>query len=101
MPFSQPSIGPVSNTEATAFEEFETNLKGHYYASAIGWIVSLQKDLVGSKQKIQNTKEELLAESGTMKIRNMTGWALTLFFLEQVWKNLSRIFYLSIILLIT
>ena len=63
MPFSQPSIGPVSKTETKAFEEFETKLINHYYASVIGWMVSLQKDLVGSKQKIQETREELLAET--------------------------------------
>ena len=60
----------------------------HHYASVIGWIVSLQKALVlNGKGKIHSTREELLSES-TMKIRNMTGWALVLFFLEQVRKFL-------------
>ena len=52
----------------------------HHYASVIGWIVSLQKALVlNGKGKIHSNREELLSES-TMKIRNMTGWALVLFF---------------------
>jgi len=83
VPFSKPSTGPVSAEETSAFDKFEENLHTHYYSSSIGWIVGLQKAFRQSKTKIQEIREELLQNS-ELKIRNTNGWALVLFFLEQV-----------------
>ena len=90
VPFKQPSTGPVSMKESKEFEAFEENLKKHYYASAIGWLVGLQNVLLQSKDEIQMIREELFEKCG-LKIRNTTGWALILFFLEQV--NCQYSFY--------
>lgn len=87
MPFSLPSTGPVSTEEDQAYEEFEKNLLNHYYTSVMGWVVSLRKILIEKgKSEIQQTKLQLQEVFG-MKIRNATGWAIALFFLQQVSKQ--------------
>ena len=83
MPFSLPSTGPINTEEDEAYEQFEKNLLNHFYTSTSGWIVSLRNVLLKEGKNDIQQKKLQLQESG-MKIRNATGWAVALFFLEKV-----------------
>ncbi len=70
VPFSLPSIGPVTCEDSDAFETFEEALLHNHCSSAVWWVVRLRMLLLGEgKQFIQKMKQELRDMFG-MKIRN-------------------------------
>ena len=84
VPFNSPSTGPTTVEEDAGYEGFENNLHTNYFASAIGWIVSLGQKLDQfGKEEIQATKLELV-NTTTQKTRNAMGWSVLLFFIKQV-----------------
>ncbi len=82
MPFELPSVGPRTSAELQEFESFEQVLQENRSGCVVGWVIRLHMLLLG-KEFITAIKQELQEAFG-MKIRNMIGWAVCLFFVNQV-----------------
>ena len=83
IPFSLPITGPTTPEEVCAYEEFGECLKMKF-STAIGWIVQLRGVFENKgKEYVQSVQVELREACG-ISVRNTTGWASCLFFLNEV-----------------
>ena len=81
IPFNAPSVGPLNATSEIAFKEMEALLKTHQFSSAIGWIISLDKELRKSNDVIENFAEHFKAFFPPCVAQ---GWAICAFFAKKV-----------------
>ena len=86
VPFNGPSVGPQDNTSEKAFKEMESLLKDHQFSSAIGWIISLAKEIEESVHVIESFVERF---KRTFPPRTAQGWTVCAFFAEMVWFKLA------------
>ena len=84
VPFDLPSCGPVTASECDHYMKFQMNCVGGKYSPLVGWVIKLGKKLRESNARVQQLREELQSLSSGMVSRNITSWAVCLYFLEQV-----------------
>ena len=84
MTFDLPSCGPVTASECNHYMTFQRKCENGEYSSLVGWIVGLEKKLRESNSRVQELREELQSSMDWMVSRNVTSWAVCLYFLEQV-----------------
>ena len=84
VPFSLPITGPTTPEDVCAYEDFQQRLVSKKFSSALGWIVQLRRVFEEKgKEYVQSVQVELREACG-MSVRNTTGWASCLFFLNEV-----------------
>ena len=88
--FILPAIAPETDEEEVAFGELEELLASGEVSSAIGWAVSVGKNLEKARGHISSLASQL---RGTFSGRLCKNWATLLFFLEKVRFNLSPVYY--------
>ena len=64
--------------------EVSDELCGWKILAPVGWVIKLGKKLWQSNARVQQLREELQSLSSGMVSRNVTSWAVCLYFLEQV-----------------
>lgn len=84
VPFSLPSTGPTTEEEFDAFEEFKQSLEKGRFSSAVGWVVKQREVFLQSGRVFVQSMQQQIRGSLESRIRNTTGWASCLFFLNQV-----------------
>lgn len=100
IPFANPTVGPTNAHELRAYKKLTKAVQSGKYSSAIGWLVSLEKELGGEGySRIEELQEELGCNS-SQKERNVNGWCICLYFLEKVSEvhNNIILYYLIIII---
>ena len=91
VPFDLPSCGPVTPSECTHYMNFARKCENGEYSPLVGWIIALGKKLRENNGRVQQLRDELQTSSSWMVSRNVTSWAVCLFFLEEVRSNTATL----------
>ena len=81
-------MGPVDEKETMAFNDMAQNCKR--VSSAVGWAISLGKQLTGEKTYVQGDLfKRIMDRLSGVDPRLVTGYSVCIFFAEKVSKVLS------------
>ena len=83
VPFSLPSVGPVSTDEEDAYEELRVGMLHNLYSSCVGWVVNAVISLQNEKDEVLDLKQKLFVLFPGQP-RVVLGWALALYFTRKV-----------------
>ena len=66
--------------------DFVHNCDNGKYSSMVGWIIKQGKIMMEDDNRVLEIKDEINTEAGLGGVtpRNLTGWAVCLYFLEKV-----------------
>jgi hypothetical protein len=82
--FSKPTCGPKCPAEIEIYHELNKDLKQNAYSKSVGFIIKLGGLLLSSgDERVKELQSELQFSHSLME-RNVCGWSILLFFLEQV-----------------
>ena len=82
VPFSLPTVGPTNQREAEAFKQMSQKL--HEVSSAIGWAISLGKELRDGQQFDDDRLERVRSKLPGVEPRLCTAYTTALFVVEKV-----------------
>ena len=77
MPFSKPSVAPMTEDGQDAYDELEDMLSDGTLSSVFGWAVS-QRSLLSDKEEIREVKSQLRLQFGESG-RSVQNWALLVY----------------------
>ena len=82
--FSAPSCGPKNAEELDYYQKLTSDLRGNKFSSAVGWLISLGKELEeDGNRRIRELQKDLQFSRSVME-RNVCGYCICLYFLEKV-----------------
>lgn len=82
--FSGPSCGPKNPEELDLYQKLTSDIGANKFSSAVGWLISLGKDLQGDgNTRIKELQKDLQFLLSVME-RNVCGYCICLYFLEKV-----------------
>lgn len=69
--------------ELDYYQKLTSDLRGNKLSSAVGWPISLSKELEDGNSRIRELPKDLQFSCGVME-RNVCGYCICLYFLEKV-----------------
>jgi len=79
--FNKPTVGPDNDIEEDTYREFEELVSSGDMSWAVGWVISLGKELEARKAEVRELKDKL---RGVVSGRNCKNWGVLLFFVQRV-----------------
>lgn len=74
-------MGPNNDIEEDTYSEFEEMVSSGDMSRAVGWAISLGKELEARKAEVWELKDKL---RGVVSGRNCKNWGVLLFFVKRV-----------------
>lgn len=68
------------------YQQVNHDIRNNKFSSCVGWLISLGKKLLtdGGSRRVKELQEELQFSHNLME-RNVCGWCICLYFLEEVY----------------